>query len=168
MKTQKQQWKLAAVGASSLALPALQTVARHFSQHLKAICLLLLAGFLLTGCATQSHSVAKPLAGPTLVEIQAMVTNHVSDATIISLIENSSTRYHLTVDQIISLKRAGVSDAVLNALINTASKAPAQTTTTVVTSPYPYVYPYAYPSVYVDPWPVFWWGWGPHYHRYWR
>ncbi len=169
MKTQKHQGKPVAVGAGRLTLPALQTAARHFCKHVKAICFLLLAGFLLTGCATQSHTVAKPPAGPTLAEVQAMVQNHVSDSTIISLIETSSTRYHLTADQIISLKHSGVSDAVLNALINTASKAPAQTTsTTVAPSPYPYAYPYAYPYVYVDPWPVFWWGWGPHYHGYWR
>ena len=136
------------------------------------ICLLPLAGLLLVGCATQPHpTAATPPAGPTLAEIQTMVQSHVSDSVIISQIQNSNTRYHLTADQIISLKTAGVSEGVISALINTASKPPAQTTT-VVREPYAYPYPYygyPYPYAYVGPWPGFWWGWGwgPYYHH-WR
>lgn len=139
---------------------------------MKTICLLPLVGLLLAGCATHSHTVAAPPAGPSLVEIQTMVRDHVSDSVIISQIQNSSTRYCLTADQIISLKTAGVSDGVLNALINTASKPQPQiaAATTVVAQPYvyPYAYPYGYPYAYVGPWPWFWWGWGwgPYYHGY--
>ena len=125
----------------------------------------------LTGCVTRTYTVAAPPpAGPTIAEVQSMSQAHVSDSVIISQIQNSSTRYQLTADQIISLKSAGVSDAVVNAMISTASKPQPQTatTTTVVEEPY------AYPYVYVDPWPV-WWGWGPyyrggyyHYHYYHR
>lgn len=137
----------------------------------------LLAMVLVTGCVTRSYTtVATPPPGPTLAEIQSMAQAHVSDSVMISQIQNSSTRYQLTTEQIISLKNAGVSDAVINALINTASKPqPQTTTTTVVEGPYvyPYAYPYPYPYVYVDPWPVFWWGWGPvyyhgYYYHHWR
>jgi len=137
---------------------------------MKIICLLSLTSLLLVGCATHSHTTAAPPTGPTLTEIQTMVQNHVSDSVIISQIQNSNTRYHLTADQIISLKNAGVSEGIISALINTASKQAAQTTT-VVQGPYayPYPYPYPYPYAYVGPWPGFWWGWGwgPHYHH-WR
>ena len=141
---------------------------------MKVTCLLTLACLLLAGCATHSRTTSAPPAGPTLAEIQTMVQNHVSDSVIISQIQNSSTRYHLTSDQIISLKTAGASDAVLNALINSASKPPVQSPTTAVYPPYayPYGYPYyyGYPYGYVGPWPGFWWGWGggPYYHRHWR
>ena len=134
------------------------------------MCLLSLAGLLLAGCATHPHTAVAPPTGPTLPEIQTMVQNHISDSVIISQIQNSSTRYHLTADQIISLKTAGVSEAVIAALINTASKPPVQTTT-VVQEPYAYPYPYyGYPYPYVGPWPGFYWGWGwgPGYYRHWR
>lgn len=89
-----------------------------------------------------------------------MVAAHVSDSVIVNEIQNSSTVYTLTADQIIALKNAGVSEAVLNALINSVLKVPVQTTTVVEEGPD--VYPY----VYVDPWPWpwFWWGLGPYYH----
>jgi hypothetical protein len=135
---------------------------------MKTTYLLPLAGLLLVGCATQNHTAATPPAGPSLAEIQTMVKAHVSDSVIISQVQNSSTRYHLTADQIISLKTAGVSEGVLDALINSASKPQLETSTTVVRQPYvyPYVYPYGYPYAYVGPWPGFWWGWGPYYHGY--
>jgi hypothetical protein len=137
----------------------------------KTIPLLPLAALLLAGCATHNHTAATLPAGPSLAEIQTLAQSHVSDSVIIGQIQNSSTRYHLTADQIISLKTAGVSDGVLQALINTAGKPPAQPTA-VVSQPYvyPYPYPYGYPYAYVGPWPGFWWGWGPYYHGYhhWR
>jgi hypothetical protein len=120
--------------------------------------LLPLAGLLLTGCVTRTYTVSTPPPGPSVAEIQSMVQADVSDSVIVSQIQNSSTRYALTADQIIALKTAGASDTVLNALINTASKPPVQTTTTVEPAPY------VYPSVYVDPWPWAWWGWGPNYY----
>ena len=121
--------------------------------------LLPLAGLLLAGCVTRTYTVSTPPPGPSIAEIQSMAQAHVGDSVIVSQIQNSSTRYSLTADQIIALKNAGVSDAVLNAMINSAGKTPVQTTITIDQGPY--VYPY----VYVDPWPWFWWGWGPYYYH---
>jgi hypothetical protein len=119
--------------------------------------LLPLAGVLLTGCVTPTYTVTAP-PGPSVAEIQSMVQAHVSDAVIVNQIQNSSARYSLTAGKIIALKNAGASDTVLIAMINTASKPPVQTTTTVNQGTY------VYPSVYVAPWPWFWWGWGPYYY----
>ena len=120
--------------------------------------LLPLAGLLLCGCVTRTTTVSAPPPGPSLDQVQAMVQAHVSDSVIVNQIQNSSSRYMLTADQIIALKNAGADDAVLNALISSASKPPAQVTTTTVEQG-----PVVYPSVYVDPWPF--WGWGgPYYY----
>ncbi len=81
-----------------------------------------------------------------------MAQAHVNDSVIVAQIQNSSTRYYLTADQIISLKNAGVSDTVIQALINTASKPTPKTITYVY--PYPYYY---YPYWYGGPW-------GPYYY----
>ena len=140
--------------------PGLVTIC-HFNglelrSNMKIKYLWPLAGLLLTGCVTRTTTVNAPPPGPTLAEVQSMVQAHVSDSVIVTQIQNSSARYALTADQIIALKNAGVSDAVLNAMINTASKPPVQSTTTVIQSGY--VYPY----VYTYPWP--WWGYGPYYY----
>lgn len=137
---------------------------------MKIKCLLLpLAGLLLAGCVTRTYTVTTPPSGPTVAEVQSMVQAGVSDPVIVNQIQNSSTRYTLTADQIIALKNAGASESILNALITSVNKPPpVQTTTTVDTGPT--IYPY----VYVDPWP--WWGWGPYYrggyyhggYRHWR
>jgi len=118
-----------------------------------------LASLLLTGCVTRTYTVSTPPPGPSLADVQAMVQAHVSDSVIVNQIQNSSAHYSLTADQIIALKNAGAGDSLLNAMINSVSKAPVQTTTTVEQGPY--VYPY----MYVDPWPLFWWGWGPYYYH---
>jgi len=121
----------------------------------------LLAALLLTGCVTRTYTVTSQPPGPSLAEVQTMVQAHVADSVIVNQIQNSSARYTLTADQIIALKNAGVSEVVLNALINTANKPAAPTTTTVQQDSY--VYPY-YPYVYVNPWPWVWWGGGPYYY----
>jgi hypothetical protein len=125
---------------------------------MKTLCLFALAALLGTGCVTRTYTeAAPPPPGPSVADIQSLVQAHVSDSVIIAQIQNSSTRYQLTADQIITLKNAGASDPVLNALLNTANKPTPQPRTTVVTE--------SYPSVYVDPWPYYWWwGWGPYYY----
>jgi len=127
---------------------------------MKIIFLLPLASLLLAGCVTRTYTVTQAPPGPSFAEVQAMVQAHVSDSVIVNQIESSSTRYTLTADQIVALKNAGASDVVLNALINSVNKQPVQTQTTVEQQG-PYVYPY----VYVDPWPGYWWSWGPHYYH---
>lgn len=133
---------------------------------MKMKCVPWLAGLLLAGCATRTVTVTAPPPappGPSVAEIQSEIQAHVGDSVIISQIENSSSRYQLTADQIIALKTAGASDAVLSALINTAAKPPPRSSTTAVV-----VDRQAYPYVYVEPWPWFWWGWGPRYYYRWR
>jgi len=128
---------------------------------MKAKLLWPLACLCVMGCVTTTHTVTTAPPGPTVAQVRSMVQAHVSDVVIISQIQNSSTRYLLTTDQIIALKKAGVSDAVLTVLINTAGKVPVETITTAV------AYPAVYPYVYVDPWPWLWWGWwgwGPYSH----
>ena len=128
---------------------------------MKIKCLLPLVGLLLTGCVTRTTTVSAPPPEPSIAQIQSMVQAHVSDSVIVNQIQNSSSRYTLTADQIIALKNDGASDTVLNALITSVNKPPTQTTTTTVEQG-PAVYPY----VYVDPWPFWgWWGWGGPYYR---
>jgi len=80
----------------------------------------------MAGCVTATHTVTTPPPGPTLAEVQSLIQAHVGDEIIVSQIQNSGTRYTLTADQIIALKNAGASDAVLNALITSVGKAPVQ------------------------------------------
>ena len=75
-----------------------------------------LAALLLTGCVTRTYTVNTPPPGPSLAEVQSMAQAHVSDAVIVSQIQNS--------------------------MINPASKPPVQAATTVDQSSY--VYPYVY------------------------
>jgi hypothetical protein len=107
---------------------------------------------LMAGCATQKPAPTPP--GPTIAEIQAMVNAHVGDSVIITEIQNSNARYYLTAQQIIALKNAGVSDAVINAMLNTLKK-PVPPAVEVQ-----YVYP-AYSGY--GPWG----GWGPYYYSRW-
>jgi len=77
---------------------------------------------------------ATPAAAPQLADSVSQVLQlsqaKVSDSTILSFIQNSSTMYPMTASQIVYLKQSGVSDTVLNAMINqhpamTASSSPA-------------------------------------------
>jgi starvation-inducible outer membrane lipoprotein len=138
--------------------PELPFAESSVSLVMKIKYLLPVTALLLTGCVTRSTTVSAPPPGPSITQVQAMVQAHVSDSVIVNQIQSSSSRYTLTADQIITLKNAGVSDAVLNALITSVNKPSAQTTTTIVEQT-PVVYPY----VYMDPWPL--WGWGPGYYR---
>jgi hypothetical protein len=145
--------------------PADEIALNYFSM--KMMLLIGLMALAVTGCATRTYTITPPPRGPNLAQVQAMVNAHVSDPEIINQINNSSTRYRLTVDQIIALKNAGVSAEVINALINTANKVPPPPATVIEER---YVYPPPYPYIYIDPWPAFWWGWGPYYPHYhhWR
>jgi hypothetical protein len=64
----------------------------------------------------------------------------IHDDLIISQIRNSRTVYHLTTTDIIALKRAGVSDKVIDFMINTPSQTPSAQVAGE-TSPEPPPYP---------------------------
>ena len=95
------------------------------------------------GCATKPTT----LPGPSIAEIESMTQANVGDSVIIAQIENSDARYTLNASQIIALKKAGVSDEVIKAMLNT-NKRPVVQTVTVYLPSYPYPY-YGF-------WP--WWG----------
>ena len=77
----------------------------------------------------------QPLA---TADVKALAQAKVSDDVIISQIQNSHTVYHLSAADIIDLHSAGVSDKVVNFMINTANSSNSTSSTTVVeTAPPP-------------------------------
>jgi hypothetical protein len=56
-----------------------------------------------------------------VAEVKALVTAGLSDEVILSHIRNSQAVYHLTTAEIIDLKNSGVSEKVIDFMINTAS-----------------------------------------------
>lgn len=67
-----------------------------------------------------------------LADIKAMAKAGVSDDVIISQIKNTHSAYRLSSADIIDLHNSGVSDRVVDFMINTQGSADAQTTTVVV------------------------------------
>ena len=57
-----------------------------------------------------------------LADIKALVKANLSDAVIISQIRNSHMVYYLTTAEIIDLKQSGVSEKIIDFMINTASQ----------------------------------------------
>jgi hypothetical protein len=55
-------------------------------------------------------------------DIIAMVQNHLSDDAILGMIELNETRFDVSADGLIALKKAGVSDRVLNAMLEGARR----------------------------------------------
>ncbi len=111
----------------------------------------------------------QPLA---VEDVKALTKAGVTNDLIISQIRNSHTVYRLNTEQIIDLKNSGVSEAVIDFMINTPGTAQMDSTTAtvqqapavqqVVVTPYPYAY-YPYYPGYYWPAPVVWgWGWGWH------
>jgi outer membrane lipoprotein SlyB len=68
----------------------------------------------------------------TVADVEALVKAKVSDDVIIAQIQGSHTVYHLTSTDIIGLHNAGVSDRVVNFMIDTVNSTPPPATTTVV------------------------------------
>jgi hypothetical protein len=58
---------------------------------------------------------------PGLADVKALVRAGISDQVIISQIRNSHAVYHFTAAEIIDLKQSGVSEKVIDEMINTAS-----------------------------------------------
>ena len=103
-------------------------------------------------------------------DVKAMAKAGLSDDLIISQIRSSATVYHLGTADIILLKNSGVSEKVIDYMINTPSTAtpPAAGVTTVVVDPGPACV--VAPVVY--PYPYWGWGWYGGYYggprHYWR
>jgi hypothetical protein len=57
----------------------------------------------------------------TVADVKALATAGLSDDVILSHIRNSHPVYHLTTAEIIDLKKSGVSEKVIDFMINTAS-----------------------------------------------
>jgi len=57
-----------------------------------------------------------------LADVKALVKSGISDEVILSQIRNSRAVYHLTTAEIIDLKASGVSEKVIDFMINTASR----------------------------------------------
>ena len=54
-----------------------------------------------------------------MADVKALATAGLSDDVILSHIRNSQSVYHLTTAEIINLKSSGVSDKVIDFMINT-------------------------------------------------
>jgi hypothetical protein len=67
-------------------------------------------------------AMAAPYLSPATSQVLQLTQAKVSDTTIIAYVQNSSTMYGLNADQIIYLKQQGVSDGVLNAMLNQSSR----------------------------------------------
>jgi len=78
----------------------------------------------------------------TISDVKALAAANVSDDVIISQIRNSHTVFHLSTSDIIDLHNAGVSENVINFMINTpntiaVTTAPVVTTTVITQAPPP-------------------------------
>ena len=73
------------------------------------------------GTVPQSAAQGQPLGLP---DVKMLAKNGVSDEIILSQIRNSRTVYHMTTAEIIDLKDAGVSERVIDFMINTPSTSP--------------------------------------------
>lgn len=82
----------------------------------------------------QRASAGTPLS---LVDVKALSAAHIGDDIIIAQISNSHTVYHLTANDLIDLKNAGVSDKVVAFMENTPSLIPAAPVAVVQTAPPP-------------------------------
>ena len=101
-------------------------------------------------------------------DVKALTKAGVTNDVIISQIRNSRTIYHINAAQIIDLKDSGVSETVIDYMINTPSATSTEATYTTAVQPQPMVQ-----QIVVDPypyyfWPYVWlwggWGWGGGWH----
>ena len=90
-------------------------------KHIFSLVVAVAALVALAGTTPQSAAQDQPLA---LADIKMLAKNGVSDEVILSQIRNSHTVYHLSSAEIIDLKDAGVSQKVINFMINTPTTSP--------------------------------------------
>jgi hypothetical protein len=95
----------------------------------------------------------------TINDVIALSQDSVSADVIISQLKATDSYFHLTTEDIVALRKAGVNDKVINAMIQTANQPRRQRTRTTV---YPNYYPYWWYSWY----PYYWYPWNPWYPYY--
>jgi uncharacterized protein YcfJ len=110
----------------------------------------------------------------TIDDIISMTRARISDDLIISQIRNSRTIYHLRTADIVALKRTGVSERVIDFMINSPAEIRSAETATIARAPMP---PPMVEPVIVAPGPGYFWmggswiwfngGWSWR-HGYWR
>lgn len=144
----------------------------------------LVVSTILAGCvvapATYPARTAAVVSNPLAVEdIKSLSKAGVNDDTIISQIKATRTVYHLMAAQIIDLKNEGISQKVIDCMINTALDQASPEAATVGTTSsrgyyyvepsvsydYYYTAPYPYVEYYGPPFPLFWPHEGPRYDR---
>lgn len=109
---------------------------------------LFLAGCVVPVQSSRTTYTANPMS---VDDVKALCKANVGDDIVISQIRSTRTVYRLTAAQIIGLKNEGISQKVIDYMINTASAQSSSEAATVEPSS-SYVYPYAYP--YVVPFPM--------------
>jgi hypothetical protein len=146
-------------------------------KHIFSLIVAAVAFVIVGGTGPQSIAQDQPLG---LADIKMLAKNGVSEEVILSQIRNSHTVYHLSAAEIIDLKDAGVSQKVIDFMINTpsttqggpvvvasppfaASTPPALPTTMVVTEVGSAPPPAIVETVVVSPGPAYVWVPG-----YWR
>ncbi len=94
----------------------------------------------------------------TVDDVIAMAQDSVSDDIIITQMKATHTYFRLRSNDIRDLKKAGVSDKVISAMIKSADEARTAATTATANSASQYGYPYYwYPDYYWYPYPSYFW-----------
>ncbi len=111
--------------------------------------ILMVAAFFLTTLVSSSFSQTyeedrEPL---TLKEVIELTQAGVSDDVIIKQIKATGASFELSTDDILFLKDTGVSDQVIEAMIETAQEEPVRREVHIYHRPYPRAYYYPYPVV---------------------
>ncbi len=96
----------------------------------------------------------------TINDVIALSQDSVNADVIISQIKATDSYFRLTTDDIVSLRKAGVNDKVINAMIQTANQPHNQRARTVA---YPSYYPYWWYTWYPYYWYP-WYSWYPYYY----
>ena len=97
----------------------------------------------------------------TIDDVIALAKDSVSDDVILTQIKATHSSFRLTTTDIRDLKTNGVSNAVINAMIKTASEARVITKRVMINNPY-----YYYPDYFWDPFPSYYY-YGPWYGSAW-
>ena len=109
------------------------------------------AAVLGSGCAT-SKPTASNIRPMSVADVEALAKVGMNEDLIISQIRNSGSSYRLSATDIIALHNAGVSNKVIEYMINTAPPATASAAVAPAAVAPAYYY---YPSYY--PYPYYWW-----------